>query len=45
VINESAQDKLIRELKAENQKLRSLLLSAAQGNGTINIADLGMGSA
>lgn len=45
VVNESAQEKLIRELKQENEKLKKLLLNAAQGNGTINIADLGLGSA
>ena len=45
VINESAQDKLIRELKAENEKLKKLLLQAAQNDGTINIAELGLGSA
>ena len=45
VINESATDKLIRELKAENDHLKQLLRKAAQGNGTININELGMGSA
>jgi len=45
VVNESAQEKLIRELKSENQKLKELLMNAANGNGTINIADLGLGSA
>jgi hypothetical protein len=46
VINESAQEKLIRELRAENEKLKKLLLQAAtSGSGTINIADLGLGSA
>lgn len=29
VVNESAQDKLIRELKAENENLKKLLLQAA----------------
>ena len=36
---------MIRELKEENDKLRRMLLQAAQGNGTINLNDLGMGSA
>jgi len=45
VINESAQDKLIRELRGENAKLKELLMKAAAGGGTINIADLGLGSA
>jgi hypothetical protein len=44
VVNESATDKMIRELKSENDNLKKLLLSAANG-GTINIADLGLGSA
>jgi kinesin family protein 13 len=44
VINESATDKMIRELKTENDNLKKLLMTAASG-GTINIADLGMGSA
>ena len=35
VINESAQDKMIRELKSENDKLKQLLMAAAQG-GNIN---------
>ena len=33
VINESPQDKLIRELKAENEQLKKLLREAAAGNG------------
>jgi len=45
VINESAQEKLIRELRSENDKLKKLLLQAASGGGTINVADLGLGSA
>jgi hypothetical protein len=45
VVNESAQEKLIRELKSENQKLRELLMKAAAGGGTINLEDLGLGSA
>lgn len=45
VVNESAQEKLIRELKSENQKLKELLMKAAAGGGQINIADLGLGSA
>ena len=36
VINESPQDKLIRELKAENEQLKKLLREAASGGGTIN---------
>lgn len=36
VINESPQDKLIRELKAENEHLKKLLREAAGGDGKIN---------
>ena len=39
VINESPQDKLIRELKAENEQLKKLLREAAAGNGQINAQD------
>lgn len=45
VINESAQDKLIRELRAENNQLKDMLMKAAAGGGTINLNDLGMGTA
>jgi hypothetical protein len=45
VINESATDKLIRELKEENEKLKKMLLAAAQKGGTIDLAQLGMGDA
>jgi hypothetical protein len=43
VVNESATDKLIRELRTENEKLKKLLLQAAAGGGTINLKDLGLG--
>ena len=36
VINESVQDKIIRELKSENEKLKQLLMQAAK-DGTLNI--------
>lgn len=39
VINESPQDKLIRELKAENEQLKKLLREAASGNGKVNAQD------
>jgi hypothetical protein len=42
VINESPQERMIRELREENEKLKKILLSAANG-GTINIKDLGLG--
>ena len=42
IINESPQEKMIRELREENEKLRKLILSAASG-GTINLKDLGVG--
>lgn len=45
VVNESATDKIIRELKSENEQLKKLLLQAASGGKTINIDELGLGSA
>jgi len=45
VINESAQDKLIRELRTENARLKELLRKAAAGGGVINISELGLGTA
>ena len=39
VINESPQDKLIRELKAENEHLKKLLKDAVAGGGKINAQD------
>jgi hypothetical protein len=42
VINESPQERMIRDLWEENEKLKKILLSAANG-GTINIKDLGLG--
>ena len=42
-INESPQDKMIRELKAENQQLKQMLKKlAAAGGDTINLAELGI---
>jgi hypothetical protein len=40
VINESPQEKMIRELREENEKLKKMLMSAASG-GTINLKELG----
>jgi len=34
---------LIRELREENEKLKQILLKAANGGGTINLRDLGLG--
>ena len=45
VINESVQDKIIRELRAQNDKLTKLLRDAARKGGQINWADLGLGDA
>ena len=46
VINESLQDKMIRELKSENERLKKILLDAARkGTGVINLSELGLGSA
>ena len=45
VINESVQDKMIRELKEENKKLKELLIKlskGAAGGGNINLAELGL---
>lgn len=45
VINESVQDKMIRELKEENKKLKEMLLklSKASASGqTINLQELGL---
>ena len=42
IINESPQEKMIRELREENEKLRKLILSAASG-GTINLKAMGVG--
>jgi len=43
VVNESVQDKIIRELKSENDKLKSLLLQAAKdGSSTIDLGLLDM---
>lgn len=44
MVNESATDKLIRELKTENENLKKMLLKAA-GGGKLDISSLGMGSA
>ena len=47
VINESVQDKLIRELKEENAHLKELLVKlskGAAGGATINLAELGLGN-
>jgi len=42
-INESPQDKMIRELKDENKKLKDMLRKlAAAGGDTINLAELGI---
>lgn len=44
-INESPQDKMIRELKAENKKLKQMLQKlAAAGGDTINLQELGLGN-
>jgi hypothetical protein len=36
---------LIRELREENDNLKKLLIQAASSGGTINLNDLGLGSA
>jgi hypothetical protein len=45
VINESVQDKIIRELRTQNEKLTKLLRDAARKGGQINWAELGLGDA
>lgn len=41
VVNESVQDKIIRELKSENDKLKQMLLQAAKdGNFAIDLSAL-----
>lgn len=45
MINESPQDKIIRELKEENSKLKQILkklAAAGAGGDTINLAELGL---
>jgi len=39
VVNESAQDKLIRELKAENEQLKKALRDAVGADGMVNATD------
>ena len=41
VINESPQEKMIRELREENEKLKKVLIQMAQG-GPINLKELGV---
>lgn len=46
VVNESVQDKIIRELKSENEKLKKILMEAARnGTGIIDLSKLGLGDA
>jgi hypothetical protein len=43
VINESVQDRIIRELKVENKKLKEMLAKiVASGGNEINLAELGI---
>ena len=42
VVNESVQDKMIRELKTENDRLKQFLLKAAQGGDKIDLKALGI---
>lgn len=41
-VNESVQDKIIRDLKSENDKLKNLLMKAAQSGGPIDLSSLGL---
>lgn len=40
VVNESVQDKMIRELKSENDRLKSLLMSASKDGGALDLAEI-----
>jgi len=42
VVNESAQEKMIRELKSENDKLKEILKKIQESGGKFNFADLGL---
>jgi hypothetical protein len=42
VINESPQERMIRELREENEKLKKVLIEVAKG-GPINLKELGVG--
>ena len=47
MINESPQDKIIRELKEENQKLKQILKklhAASAGGASVNLEELGLGN-
>lgn len=42
IINESVQDKMIRELKQQNDKLKMMILQAAKSGNPLNLAELGL---
>lgn len=42
-VNESVQDRIIRELKEENKKLKEMLKKLATGGATVNLAEAGLG--
>lgn len=42
VVNETVQDKMIRELKSENDKLKQFLLQAAKNGQNIDLKALGL---
>mmetsp|Transcript_73530 Transcript_73530/g.102104 ORF Transcript_73530/g.102104 Transcript_73530/m.102104 type:complete len:82 (+) Transcript_73530:996-1241(+) len=47
VINESPQDKIIRELKEENKKLKEALMAlatASEGGKSVNLQQMGLGN-
>jgi hypothetical protein len=44
VVNESVQEKMIRELRTENDRLKKILMEAAKnGTGVIDLKSLGLG--
>lgn len=44
IVNESVQDKMIRELKQENDKLKILILQAARNGTRLDLKALGLDS-
>ena len=42
IVNESAQDKVIRELRSENENLKKILMEAAKNGGSIDLSLLGL---
>jgi hypothetical protein len=45
IVNESVQDKMIRDLKSENERLKKYLMDCAKKGIPINLDELGMAGA